>query len=231
MQFGATPIMLQAAPLARKAVVLPPAVTETLQNMRNLLHDSAGRDNLRLCDFSKDPKDTWYMYGEPMECIRRHVRTPNSEFRQGIYWVFQHDWSTKQRAHSNALVEPLIDLIKEEALFEDPEARKIVVDHYKYVYGEPPPAPALSIEPSRVPMRVAPAPGGPPEAAPVPIPPPLPNGLPGDEGDLAPNGEPAPNGALVPEPGAEEFPWMWVGIGAGALLLVGGGIYYMTKKK
>jgi hypothetical protein len=79
---------------------------------------------------------------------------------------------------------------------------------------------------SRVPRPIMPPPdGGAPEGPLVPMPMPLPNGLPGDEAAPLPD-----NGVLVPEPAvADEFPWMWVGIGAGALVLIGG-VYYMTKK-
>jgi hypothetical protein len=227
---GIAPQMVAAASaLKRQVAVLPPSVADTLQKMRDLLYDSASRDtHPPLCDFSRDPADTWYPYGEDIECRIRHARSPGSEFRKGIHWVFQHDWSTKQQEHSDQLVAPLIQLLSDEAMLQEAEARKIVVDHYAYVYGHFPP-PATPPRPelmSRVPRPIMPPPdGGAPEGPLVPMPMPLPNGLPGDEAAPLPD-----NGVLVPEPAvADEFPWMWVGIGAGALVLIGG-VYYMTKK-
>ena len=67
------------------------------------------------------------------------------------------------------------------------------------------------------------------------IPPPLP-GQPGGEyypddsypgegdGGIMPT---TPNGTLAP---ADEFPWLCVGVGAGALVLIGGVAYIATRK-
>jgi hypothetical protein len=216
-----------AQSLRRQVHVLSPAAAETLQKLRDLLYASADRDvHPPLCDFSKDPADTWYPYGQDTECRIRHARSPGSEFRKGIHWTFQHDWSTKQEAHSKELVEPITKLLVSEAMMQEPEARNIVWNHYNYVYGHFPTPDLPAIEPSRVPQVVVPKPHDtPPSGAPVPIPPPLP--FPGEEGgDLAPGAE---NGGLATQP-TGEFPWMWVGIGAGALVLVGGVVYFATRK-
>ena len=247
--------------LKTASVALSPTVSESLQKLRDLLYESAARDGIDACEFSKDPAGTWYPYGQETECRIRHIRRPDSEFRKGIYWHFQHNQSTNQRALSDQIVEPLIAMIVREGEMKDAEARRIVLDDYKYVYQELPPSAQDTSDPSRSPKLV----------------------LPGDRRSPKTNGDSTVAGggagcepgykltergcepcipddsdpqcyALqiqecelqggqydmatgqcmmpTPEPEAEgEFPWMWVGIGAGALLIVGGGIYYMSKKK
>lgn len=232
---GASLAIQQAAAqaLKRQAHVLSPAAADAIRRLRNLLYDSAGRDGVRVCDFSKDPVDTWYPYGMETECRIRHARTPNSEFRKGIHWTFQHNWSTNENELSNELVEPITKLLMNEAMMQEPEARNIVWNHYQYVYGHFPAPTSIPKEPSRVPMAVIPRPREEPAEGPlVPMPPPLPGepggeAYPGEaEGDLLPE-EPS-NGALVAE--GEPFPWMWVGIGAGALVVIGGVAYLATRK-
>jgi len=234
-----SPVSVTAARL--QALALPAAVAGKIQDLRNLLYESAERDKYPpKCDFSKDPPDYIHMYGDEAECRMRHCRT-DSEFRQGIHWMFQHNRQTGQDELSNAIVEPLIQMMKAECYMEEPRAREIVWDHYQRNYGHFPPPPAVT-EPSRIPLPVTPtvklpgttaAPLPTPGLAPMPSPAPSP-GVPGvEEGGPAPeNGGLAPsetNGGLAPEQ-PEEFPWMWVGIGAGALVLIGGGIYLATRK-
>jgi hypothetical protein len=225
-------VLQQAAAqaLRRQVTALSPAAADTVHRLRNLLYEGAERDaHPPLCDFSKDPADTWYPYGYDTECRIRHARAPGSEFRKGIHWTFQHNWSTKQNELSNELVDPITKLLVNEAMMQEHEARNIVLNHYRYVYGHPPPLPTIPLDPSRKTMPLYPGlpGGGQPEGPLVPMPRPLP-----PDGEFGPGGEPAPppGAELAPEAAVDEFPWMWVGIGAGALVLVGGVIYFTTKK-
>jgi hypothetical protein len=224
-------VLQQAASqaLARRVVTLSPAAADSVRKLRNLLYDSATRDaHPPLCEFWRDPPDTWYPYGEDTECRIRHARSPGSEFRKGIHWTFQHNWSTKQHELSKELVDPIVKLLVSEAMMQEPEARSIVVNHYKYVYGHAPPLPTIPLDPSRTTMPLHPGLPGRPEGPLVPMPRPLP-----PDGELGPGEPPAPipdADVVPPQPAPEEFPWMWVGIGAGALVLVGGVVYFATKK-
>lgn len=258
-------LMQATSPALRRQVhALSPAASDALQRLRVLLDDSIARDKYGVCDFSKDPVDTWYPYGQATECRMRHVRA-HSEFRQGIEWVLQHNWSTEQHELNDELLGPIVKLVMSEGLMTEPEARGIVWDHYSRVYGHVPQPKLPKIDPSRTSAPVVPIPRPRTDDGPLL---PMPRPLPGDEagaacghgakmtqwgcemcesGDSDPQcwaemaaaceadgGEfdPVTQQCRVPEKvvPAGEFPWMWVGIGAGALVLIGGGAYLVMRK-
>ena len=197
--------------------------------LTGILMNSASADAMKLCVLG----DEFMPYGADTECRTRYVRKTDSPFRSGLRNQFVAWKQQGQKGLANDFVPQAIAIITNNTLIPQQEAADIVWKEYAAAMGHfPPPKNGgtlgpVQIDHSRTPGGVTPIPlpqwpglPGDNGVGPVPMPPLLDPSGPLDEG----------NGAdAQPAPSEEDFPWLLVGLGAAVVL--GGGIYLMTRKK
>lgn len=200
-----------ATPVTFTYVGTPPVVVSQVSKLRDHLFSSAKTDQVKACEFWRDPPGTFYPYGQGVECVQRHVRHDASGFRDGVQHVFQNYKAQNQIAYADALVEPLIAMIMAEALIAEPEARQIVNEDYARTFGKAPSKPPQTgfapIDPSRQAMQVGPTASSSSSVPPV---------------------DPTMFGPEVPVETKDEFPWLLVGAG---VLAVAGGVFFLMRRK
>ena len=195
--------------------IIPPEVTAQVQALRDNLYSTASVDKLKLCqDMStKAAGVMFWPYGREVECRARQVRNA-TDFRKGIYYTFQHYRQSNRKDLADAIVTPLVAMIALEAAIDPGEGRNIVASEYRQIFGVYPLVPGAPTEPGMV---------EPPLRQPVTVGPVTPGPVPFPEDVFLMEEEEIP-GAPAPK----EFPWLIVGVGA--LVVLGGGYYLMTRK-